>query len=195
MTRSKRCAARWPAIDPNLTITRFRVIRCPGGRQLQPGPPDCPPHQLVWHARADSRVVSGSTVSCPISSLAAPARSAFAWRSAQPSQRGFHGASRSALAQILIGLALGIPAALFAGHLMNSQLYGVGGYDPLALSGAIADAGVMRRSRRIHSRAPRRFHRTHAGTAHRIEERHGDEHAAGSSLRTSPVAQVARASP
>ncbi|HUD57822.1 MAG TPA: ABC transporter permease [Terracidiphilus sp.] len=38
--------------------------------------------------------------------------------------------------QILIGLALGIPAALYAGYLMKSLLYGVGSYDPLALAGA-----------------------------------------------------------
>jgi len=43
---------------------------------------------------------------------------------------------RGALWQILIGLGLGIPAALWAGHLMASQLYGVGSYDPLALVGA-----------------------------------------------------------
>jgi predicted permease len=55
------------------------------------------------------------------------------------------GASRSsvltmvlggALWQILLGLGLGIPAALLAGHLMASQLYGVGSYDPLALLSA-----------------------------------------------------------
>ncbi len=44
---------------------------------------------------------------------------------------------RSALWQILIGLAFGVPAALFAGHLMGSLLYGVSGYDPLAFIGAI----------------------------------------------------------
>ncbi|HEX4031512.1 MAG TPA: ABC transporter permease [Terracidiphilus sp.] len=44
---------------------------------------------------------------------------------------------RGALWQILIGLALGIPAALVAGHLMASQLYQVRGYDPTALAGAI----------------------------------------------------------
>jgi predicted permease len=38
--------------------------------------------------------------------------------------------------QILIGLALGIPAALYAGYLMKSLLYGLGSYDPLALAGA-----------------------------------------------------------
>jgi predicted permease len=43
---------------------------------------------------------------------------------------------RSAFWQIGLGLALGIPAALFAGHLMGSFLYGVEGYDPLALAGA-----------------------------------------------------------
>jgi predicted permease len=49
---------------------------------------------------------------------------------------------RGALWQILIGLALGIPTALFAGHLMASQLYGVGGYDPLALVGATLVLGL-----------------------------------------------------
>jgi predicted permease len=43
---------------------------------------------------------------------------------------------RGALWQILIGLGLGVPAALLAGHLMASQLYGVGGADPLALVSA-----------------------------------------------------------
>ena len=44
---------------------------------------------------------------------------------------------RGALWQILVGLALGVPAALFAGHLMTSLLFEVSGYDPLALLGAI----------------------------------------------------------
>jgi predicted permease len=43
---------------------------------------------------------------------------------------------RGALWQIFIGLALGIPASLYAGHLMKSLLYGVGTYDPMALAGA-----------------------------------------------------------
>jgi predicted permease len=41
-----------------------------------------------------------------------------------------------ALLQILIGLVLGIPAALYAGYLMKSLLYGVVSYDALALAGA-----------------------------------------------------------
>jgi ABC-type antimicrobial peptide transport system permease subunit len=44
---------------------------------------------------------------------------------------------RGALWQILAGLALGVPAALFAGHLMASFLYEVSGYDPFAFLGAI----------------------------------------------------------
>jgi predicted permease len=43
---------------------------------------------------------------------------------------------RGALWQILIGLVLGIPAAMYAGHLMKSLLYGVGSYDVTALAGA-----------------------------------------------------------
>ncbi|WP_239461670.1 ABC transporter permease [Occallatibacter savannae] len=43
---------------------------------------------------------------------------------------------RSALVQVIVGFALGIPAALLAGHLMASQLYGVGAYDPLSISAA-----------------------------------------------------------
>jgi predicted permease len=44
---------------------------------------------------------------------------------------------RSALWQILIGLAFGIPAALFTGHLMTGLLFKVSGYAPLAFLGAI----------------------------------------------------------
>lgn len=43
---------------------------------------------------------------------------------------------RGALWQILIGLALGIPASLYAGYLMKVMLYGVDTYDFTALAGA-----------------------------------------------------------
>ncbi len=43
---------------------------------------------------------------------------------------------RDALWQILIGVAIGIPAAIYAGKLMNSMLFGVGSYDPIAIAGA-----------------------------------------------------------
>jgi predicted permease len=41
---------------------------------------------------------------------------------------------RGAIWQILIGLVLGIPASLYVGYLMKSILYGVGSYDPWALT-------------------------------------------------------------
>jgi macrolide transport system ATP-binding/permease protein len=44
--------------------------------------------------------------------------------------------------QVGLGLVLGIPAALLAGHLMASQLYGVGSYDPVAFAGAVAVLAV-----------------------------------------------------
>ncbi|HEY1987527.1 MAG TPA: ABC transporter permease [Terracidiphilus sp.] len=49
---------------------------------------------------------------------------------------------RGALMQIAFGLIVGIPAALLAGHLMASQLYGVGAYDPWALAGASVVLGL-----------------------------------------------------
>jgi predicted permease len=49
---------------------------------------------------------------------------------------------RSALWPILIGLAFGIPAALVAGHLMASLLFGVTSYDPLALVSALLMLGL-----------------------------------------------------
>lgn len=41
---------------------------------------------------------------------------------------------KGALLQILVGLGVGIPAALVAGRLMASQLWGIGSYDPSALA-------------------------------------------------------------
>jgi ABC-type antimicrobial peptide transport system permease subunit len=49
---------------------------------------------------------------------------------------------RGALSQILVGLGLGIPAALFAGHMMTSLLYGISGYDPFAFIGATLLLGI-----------------------------------------------------
>jgi macrolide transport system ATP-binding/permease protein len=43
---------------------------------------------------------------------------------------------RGAILEVLIGLVFGIPAALYAGYLMKSLLYGVGSYDLTALVGA-----------------------------------------------------------
>ena len=43
---------------------------------------------------------------------------------------------RGALWQVFIGIALGVPAAYGVGYAMQSLLYGVTAYDPLALTGA-----------------------------------------------------------
>jgi ABC-type antimicrobial peptide transport system permease subunit len=49
---------------------------------------------------------------------------------------------REAFGQVGIGLALGIPAAIGAGHLISSQLFGVRPWDPLVLSLATLLLGV-----------------------------------------------------
>jgi macrolide transport system ATP-binding/permease protein len=45
---------------------------------------------------------------------------------------------RGALGQLVVGLAIGVPAALLAGHLMVGLLYRVGAYDPVTLLAAIS---------------------------------------------------------
>jgi ABC-type antimicrobial peptide transport system permease subunit len=44
---------------------------------------------------------------------------------------------REALLMVLAGLALGIPAAMAAARLMQSQLYGLGPYDPMTMLFAV----------------------------------------------------------
>jgi macrolide transport system ATP-binding/permease protein len=44
---------------------------------------------------------------------------------------------RSAMQPIALGLVVGVPVALAGGHAIASQLYGVKGYDPLVLAGAV----------------------------------------------------------
>ena len=49
---------------------------------------------------------------------------------------------RGAVTQVLAGLAFGIPASLYSGHLMSSLLYQVSGFDPQVLAGRCAVLGV-----------------------------------------------------
>jgi ABC-type antimicrobial peptide transport system permease subunit len=49
---------------------------------------------------------------------------------------------RGAVAEVLAGLAFGIPASLYAGYLMKGLLYQVSGFDPQALAGAAAVLGA-----------------------------------------------------
>jgi ABC-type antimicrobial peptide transport system permease subunit len=49
---------------------------------------------------------------------------------------------RGAFLQIVIGLAIGIPASIGCAHLIRTQLYHVKGWDPMVLVGSIATLGV-----------------------------------------------------
>jgi predicted permease len=49
---------------------------------------------------------------------------------------------RGAFLQIVIGLAIGIPASMGCAHLIRTQLYHVKGWDPMVLAGSIATLGV-----------------------------------------------------
>ena len=49
---------------------------------------------------------------------------------------------RGAFAQMGIGLAIGIPAAIVAGKLMTSQLFGVKPWDPIMLAVAVLLLGL-----------------------------------------------------
>jgi putative ABC transport system permease protein len=49
---------------------------------------------------------------------------------------------RGALGQVGIGLGIGIPAAIGAGYLMSSQLFGVTPWSPLLLAGATLLLGL-----------------------------------------------------
>jgi predicted permease len=49
---------------------------------------------------------------------------------------------RGAFLQIVIGLAIGIPASLGCARLIKAQLYHVKGWDPMVLAGSIATLGV-----------------------------------------------------
>jgi ABC-type antimicrobial peptide transport system permease subunit len=73
---------------------------------------------------------------------------------------------RGALFQVLLGLALGIPAAFLAARLVASKLYGIGAFDALSLSGATlilavcAAVAVFIPARRAASIEPMRALRT-----------------------------------
>ncbi len=49
---------------------------------------------------------------------------------------------RGAMTQVIVGLAFGIPASLYAGHLMASLLFQVSGFDPQAIGGAALLLGM-----------------------------------------------------
>jgi len=49
---------------------------------------------------------------------------------------------RGAFLQVAVGLAIGIPLAITAGHFMASKLFQVRSYDPFVLGGAIVALGI-----------------------------------------------------
>ncbi len=49
---------------------------------------------------------------------------------------------RGALVQVVLGLAIGVPAALVGGRLLSTQLYGAKSYDPLVLGLAVVTLAV-----------------------------------------------------
>jgi ABC-type antimicrobial peptide transport system permease subunit len=44
---------------------------------------------------------------------------------------------RGAFGQVLVGLVIGLPAAIWAGTLLKSRLYGVTGHDPVVLTAGV----------------------------------------------------------
>ncbi|HEY4766640.1 MAG TPA: hypothetical protein VIH75_23415 [Candidatus Sulfotelmatobacter sp.] len=72
------------------------------------------------------------------------------------------------LGQILIGLGLGIPAALFTGHLMAPALR-CGRVRSLGSGHCKLSAWLLRNHSRFSPRAPRCFDRTNAGPPNGIE--------------------------
>ncbi len=123
------------AIDPNLTITNFR-------------PYDA---QIADNFNQERLIAQLSTLFGVLALILAcvglyGVMSYFvARRTGEIGIRMALGAKRSSVVlmvlrgevwQILLGLAIGIPASFYAGYLMKSLLYGVGAFDPVALVGA-----------------------------------------------------------
>ena len=75
---------------------------------------------------------------------------------------------RGAFSQVGIGLALGIPAAIGAGKLMNDQLFGVKPWDPVMLTSATLLLGLGAAACVSDSGTPRSRRRADGGAAKRI---------------------------
>ncbi len=99
---------------------------------------------------------------------------------------------RDTAGMALIGLALGLLVAAAVARLESSLVFGVSPLDVLFAGRRSGHPRHCHRGRQLAACAPRRFHRPHAGLAHRVTDGEDDEFAASRySLRTAPVAQVA----
>jgi macrolide transport system ATP-binding/permease protein len=122
-------------IDPNLTVMDLRSFRSQvDGLLIE----DRLVAQLTSLFGALSLVLASVGLYGVMSYFVARRSSEIGIRMALGASRGSVIATvmRGAMWQILIGLAFGIPAALYAGKLMESMLFGVGKYDLAALVGA-----------------------------------------------------------
>ena len=123
-------------IDPNLTIMDLRTFEAQVAGNFNQDRLHRAAHEPVRHARAHSRF--GRPLWRDVLLRRPPHQrdrhSHGPWRDAL--QRSLHGHARCASGRFVIGLVLGIPCALYAGHLMKSMLYEVASYDALALAGA-----------------------------------------------------------
>ena len=77
---------------------------------------------------------------------------------------------RESLWVLVAGLAVGIPLTFFAVRPLKSMLYQMSPLDPVSFVLAIAAMIVVSGCAALDPRAPRRFHRTHAGIARRIAQ-------------------------
>ena len=140
------------------------------GRSISSAPspawPDCSASSR-WCSRR-----SVSTASPPTRSRSARTRSASGWRSAPIAATcsGWCCTARSAAS--LLGLVLGLPLAIGAGHLLSAQLYGVSFWDPLALAVGALSLARVRVDRRGHSGAARRVDLAHPRAAHGVSPGH-----------------------
>jgi predicted permease len=121
-------------IDPNLTVTGFRTMTMQvednyGMYQLM--------SRLTGLFGALALMLASVGLYGVTSYFVASRRSEIGIRMALGATRlsVVNMVMRGALWQVLIGLALGLPAAILAGRLLASELYEVSAYDPLVLAG------------------------------------------------------------
>ena len=129
-------------IDPNLTVMDLRSFRSQAdGLFIE----DRIMAQLTSLFGALSLILASVGLYGVMSYFVARRASEIGIRMALGATRGTVVAMvmRGAMWQILMGLAFGIPAALYAGKLMESMLFGVGKFDPVASCRSAVNASAL----------------------------------------------------